>query len=505
MPGSGPVLSVVLPTRNEAQSLPPLMARLDAATGGVESEICVVDDSDDDTPTTLERLAAERPGRLRCLFRQGQERRGGLSTAVVAGMRMAQGDHVLVMDADLQHPPETIPAMLAAARAGADIVVASRYARGGSAGGLHGLVRRLVSRSATALARLLFKEARRSSDPLSGFFLCHRRLVDGIEFRPVGFKILLELLVLSPGVAVRDVPLRFAAREHGTSKATLKQGLQFLRHVRSLFLDVPGSARPWKFAIVGASGLAIFLPVLGLLHGVAHLHPLVAFLPAFLLSLGWNTALNRMWTFADRRRRAAGEGPGRYLRWATLSGLLMLGTFAGLDRAGLRTLLAAALAALVAAVANGIANRHTVVGHPSGWAQVATDLGVQAALARLAAQLGADRAYILPARLRGAESLSIPAEVLVRVVERRRPALWTEAASYRPQRRANIEATSTLLVPVVREGKVVGVVVCERWAPRGFDPGALETATQAVSAIAAAMAEAGEEPHGTAVAAARPG
>ena len=144
--------------------------------------------------------------------------------------------------------------------------------------------------------------------------------------------------------------------------------------------------------------------------------------------------------------------------------------------------------------------------HPpaEGWARIAADRGVQAALARLADQVGAGRAYLLPAQLRGADP-TIPAELFARVVERRRSALWTEAASYRPQRRANIESVSTLLVPVVAGDTVVAVVVCERRAPRGFDPGALDAATVAVSSIAVAIADAGGQPRPLSVTLGEPG
>ena len=228
------------------------------------------------------------------------------------------------MDADLQHPPELIPRMLAAADAGADLVVASRYVSGGSAGGLAGLSRHLVSRAAGAAARVLFHEARQSTDPLSGFFLCRRRLIDGIEFRPVGFKILLELLVCVPGMRVVDVPLRFQARAAGSSKASARQGLLFLRHLTSLFLQVDGSARIWKFALVGVSGLGLFLPSLWALSGPAGVPPLLAFLPAFALSFGWNALWNRLWTFADQRRRPRQGDVRVFLTRALLASLLVM-------------------------------------------------------------------------------------------------------------------------------------------------------------------------------------
>jgi dolichol-phosphate mannosyltransferase len=499
------LVSVVVPTRNEAGNVRPLVERLSRALEGVDAELCFVDDSDDETPLLLERLIAERPGQVRCLFRHGGERTGGLSTAVVAGLRMATGRYVCVMDADLQHPPETLVDMLAEAERGADLVVASRYVAGGSPGGLDGLGRRVVSRGATRVARLLFSEARQTADPLSGYFLCRRSLLDGIEFRPVGFKILLELLVCVPGITVRDVPLRFQRRSAGVSKASLGQGLLYLRHLRSLFFDVRGSARTWKFALVGLSGMLVFLPLLALLTLVAGLDPLAAFLPAFVVSVGWNTLLNRVWTFADQRRSAVGEGPGRYLRGTVLSGLVMFLAFTLLwAQAGLHVMVAGVLAAVVGMTANAVVNYATVRRRTVAWAQLAVDRGVQASLARLADQVGADRAYLLPAQRGGVEPAGVPLELLSRVVRHARPAMWTEAPSHRPQRRTNIESTSLLLVPAVRDGEVAAVVVFERRAPRGFAPESLETATRAVDSLAEQLGSDRSEVRGPAVVAPPP-
>jgi dolichol-phosphate mannosyltransferase len=340
----------------------------------------------------------------------------------------------------------------------------------------------MVSRGATRVARLLFSEARRTADPLSGFFLCRRALLDGIEFRPVGFKILLELLVCVPGIEVRDVPLRFQPRSAGVSKASVKQGLLYLQHLRSLFFDVRGSARLWKFALVGLSGMAVFLPVLWVLNTYARLRPLAAFVPAFVLSVAWNTLLNRTWTFADQRRRAVGEGPARYLRGTALSGLIVFFGFMLLTFRGLHVMVAAVLATVLGMFANFTVNNASVRTAPAVWGRLAMDRGVQASLARLAEQVGADRAYLLPAE-RGGEPAGVPAELLDRVVRLARPVAWTEAPSHRPQRRTNIDATSLLLVPAVQDGEVVAVVVCARQSPRGFPPDCLEIATRAVDAL----------------------
>ncbi len=495
---SAPVVSLVVPTRNEASNLQQLVDRVTAALAGTRFEICFVDDSDDGTADMLLALSKEQPtgqrartqSTIRCLLRHGADRQGGLSTAVVAGLRMARGRYVCVMDADLQHPPELLPALLAEAERGADLVVASRYAKGGSREGLAGATRRLVSRGATIVARLLFTEARQSSDPLSGFFLCRRALVDGIEFRPVGFKILLELLVCVPELRVVDVPMTQAVRSAGESKATARQGLLYLSHLWSLFFDVPGSARVWKFALVGVSGLCVFLPILAVLIGIVHVNPLVAFVPAFGLSAAWNTVMNWRLTFGDQRR--GGRGPRHYLEFALLSGCVMFGVFAVLINAHLASVVAGVVAAVVAMVINGLVNRAFIHTGPAVWAAIAIDQGVQGGLSRLAADVGADRAYLLPAR--GAGSSGLPTGLLAHVIAHKRPVLITEAVSHRAQRRTNIETVSRMLLPVVRDDVVLAVVVCERVAPGGFEPPALETATVAVEAIEPALIAAAADP-----------
>jgi dolichol-phosphate mannosyltransferase len=484
-----PLLSVVVPTRDEEPNVEPLLGRLRSALAGIDHEVLFVDDSRDGTAAAIA-AAAAGDTRVSVVHREAGERAGGLSTAVVEGIRRTHGEFVCVMDADLQHPPEEIPGMLETALDGADVVVASRYVRGGSRRGLDGAARHVVSRAAGAVARALFSEARASSDPLSGFFLCRRRVIDGIEFRPVGFKILLELLVCVPGLRVADVPLGFAARTAGTSKASARQGLLFLGHIRSLVFEVQGSARPWKFGLVGLSGLAILLPLVALLTGTAHLPALAAFLLAYPPSLVWNSVLNRAWTFADQRH-GLGDGTARYLERAFLSGVAMFGAYAVLGAWGVIPVLAAAGGAVVAMLVNGVSNRAAVRRRPRLWSEVALNQGVQATLTRLAAEIGAARTSLLPPS--GSIPAGLPAGLLERVVEKRRGVLFTEAAGHRAQRRSNIEVSSTLLVPVVDGHTVEAVLVCERLARTAFDGDQLDAAMTASVALAGLIAAEGAE------------
>src|ERR1700712_320265 len=107
-----PELTVIIPTRNEADNIGPLLERVTAALAGTPAEILFVDDSDDGTAAEVERLGRSLPVAVRVLQRSPDQREGGLSTAVVSGMRLARAPWALVMDADLQHPPENVPQLL---------------------------------------------------------------------------------------------------------------------------------------------------------------------------------------------------------------------------------------------------------------------------------------------------------------------------------------------------------------------------------------------------------
>lgn len=238
------VLSVLIPTRNEAANVEPLVERLSAALGGLPAEAVFVDDSDDATPVVVAAVIRERasddPLRVTMLHRRPGDREGGLSGAIVAGLAVARGTWVCVMDGDLQHPPETILGMLAAAEAqDATLVVASRYRVGGDSAGLDGAPRRLASHAAAGAAKLLFwKSLRDVTDPMSGFFLFRRDAVVGTQLRPRGFKILIELAVRTPGLRLAEVPYTFQARHAGESKAGCREAINYLRHLVRLRVDV---------------------------------------------------------------------------------------------------------------------------------------------------------------------------------------------------------------------------------------------------------------------------
>jgi dolichol-phosphate mannosyltransferase len=225
-----PQLTILVPTRNEAENVEPLLRRLSAV---VESATVVlfVDDSDDNTPGVIE--AAQELGigsvNTKLLHRSGPQRTGGLGGAVLAGLKITDTPWVCVMDGDLQHPPEVVPRLLETARtAHADLVVASRYVADGRNEGL-GAVRTAVSWTSTVLAKAVFPHRLRGiSDPMSGFFLFRRDALTA-AMTPRGFKILLEIAIRHPDLVRCEVPFVFVERMSGASKGTIREGFRYLR------------------------------------------------------------------------------------------------------------------------------------------------------------------------------------------------------------------------------------------------------------------------------------
>ncbi|HKP99769.1 MAG TPA: polyprenol monophosphomannose synthase [Actinomycetes bacterium] len=239
-PQPTPKLAVLVPTRNEAANIEELLRRISAAVTGIPTEIVFVDDSDDDTPAVIRGVARRRGGgacRVSLIHRRDGQRTGGLGGAVVNGLGAADARWVCVLDGDLQHPPEVIPRLLAAAEGDrADLVVASRYCGTGRTDGL-GAARTLISTACGSAAKLLFPMRLHGvTDPMSGFFLVRRSAVRLDQLRPRGFKILLELLVRHGGLRATEVGYIFADRHAGESKGTLREGLTYLRSLAGLRL-----------------------------------------------------------------------------------------------------------------------------------------------------------------------------------------------------------------------------------------------------------------------------
>jgi glycosyltransferase involved in cell wall biosynthesis len=299
-----PTLSIIVPTRNEAGNVAPLVARLEQSLSDETIEVIFADDSDDDTPAAVQELAKESRNRIRLLHRPPEERGDGLGGAVLAAMRIARAPWVCVMDGDLQHPPELIPRMLErTTKPAADLVVASRYSNTEDAGNALGPIRKLVSKGTGALARGMFpRRLHGVSDPMSGFFLVRRAAVPLDRLRPRGFKILLEIVVRSKGLRVAEVGFDFGERHAGESKASVHEGITYLTQLARLRVGgMP--VRLAGFTLVGATGLLVNMLLFWALAVEANVNYIVAAVIATQGSTLWNFALNERFVFRNVQKR----------------------------------------------------------------------------------------------------------------------------------------------------------------------------------------------------------
>jgi dolichol-phosphate mannosyltransferase len=288
-------VTVVVPTYREVENIPLLVTRLQKVreTSGLDIELILMDDdSKDGSAQLVDSLALPW---VRMVTRTANR---GLSYAVMDGLKLSTRGMLVVMDADLSHPPEKIPEMLEALGVGCDIAVGSRFAEGGSTADDWGVFRWLNSRVATLLAFPLTTV----SDPMSGFFALRRSTFDaGRDFNPIGYKILLELIIKCRCKLVADIPIHFDDRRFGESKLSLQEQLRYIQHLRRLYIYKYGTwSHLAQFLLVGVSGLIVNLAVLTVaLRLNLPQKPAVAL--AIVISMLWNFGLNRRFSFSYAR------------------------------------------------------------------------------------------------------------------------------------------------------------------------------------------------------------
>ncbi|HJN80322.1 MAG: glycosyltransferase family 2 protein [Phycisphaerales bacterium] len=293
-------VSIIVPTYQEADALGPLIERIGAVRdGGLDLEVIIVDDNSQDG--TEELIASIGLPWVRLITRTEDR---GLSSAVLCGLAEANGRVLVVMDADLSHPPEVIPDFIAALDGGADFVVGSRYVPGGSTEDGWGVLRWINSKIATWMARP-FTTVR---DPMSGFLGFRRETwASAVDLDPVGYKIGLELIVKCRCRHVTEVPIHFSTRRHGESKLSLRVQLQYLTHiVRLARWKFPGWSSFVPFAVVGLSGVAVYAFLLWLLQ--AWLGERVSedlqIIIAIAITMVWNFIFDRWLAFWYARKQS---------------------------------------------------------------------------------------------------------------------------------------------------------------------------------------------------------
>jgi len=294
-------LAVVIPTLDEAANVIPLLERLRVALQGIEWEAVFVDDNSMDGTAAVLREVARNDRGVRVLQRVGRQ---GLASACIEGMLATAAPFIAVIDADLQHDESILPRMYERIRQeGLDLVVATRENQEGEPAGFTRR-RALLSDLGSRLSRAVCKCD--LADPMSGFFIVDRRLLEEVAPRlsGVGFKILLDI-VASARRPLRfvEVPYRFRPRLHGESKLDIVVGMEYLELLLDKFAGHVIPVRFVMFVLVGALGIVVHLAVLALLFRIGRTSFLYSQAWATLAAMTFNYVVNNATTFRDRRLR----------------------------------------------------------------------------------------------------------------------------------------------------------------------------------------------------------
>jgi dolichol-phosphate mannosyltransferase len=369
-------LSIVLPTYNESQNIVRMLDSIaETVSPYAAAEIIVVDDNSPDGTAEIASLYAKNISNnnrnklhVEVIRREGKF---GLSSAIVAGVQYATGDLLVVMDGDFSHPPHVIPSIIEELQdSNCDIVVASRYIKGGSIIGWP-FKRRLMSKGATKIAQYgLGVEVK---DPVSGFFAFRRDIIDGIKFDAIGYKMLLEILVKTKGARVKEVPYTFTNRSVGKSKLDTSVMFEYLKAVMRLYrygksmrqkekrTSVRFLSKAGRFYTVGASGLLVNYAASLLFNTLApNTWYLYSTIIGILISMTSNFFLNKLWTFEDRdfNVKETGIQFGMFIGFSSLGAIIqLLLVYALVENYNMEYPLSLILAVAAASVGNFLLNK----------------------------------------------------------------------------------------------------------------------------------------------------
>lgn len=300
-------VSIIVPTYKEAKNITPLSEQIDQAMkgAGLTYEIIIVDDNSKDGIIEAVDLIKDRYN----IHLKVRESERGLSSAVIAGFGLTKGEIIVVMDADLSHPPFKIPELvIPILNDDYDFIIGSRFVKGGSAPHfnwyrkLNALVSRMIARPFTNV-----------SDPMAGFFAFNRKLLrPGLMLNPLGFKIGLELIVKASPKRISEIPIQFREREFGESKLSLKEQINYLIHIKRLFeYKYETIAQFIKFCLIGGSGMVVDLAAVYLSMQIFMISGIIstpyrfrsARVIGYVFAVTSNFLLNRKFTFPE-----AGQG-----------------------------------------------------------------------------------------------------------------------------------------------------------------------------------------------------
>ena len=367
-------VSVIIPTYNESENIIQVLKSIgEHLPKDVEIEAIVVDDnSPDGTGKVVEDYIADTRNEagysIDIIHR---ETKSGLSSAILDGIQHSSAETIVVMDSDFSHPPKIIPQLVEEIKtSGYDIAIASRYTEGGEVSGWS-TKRKLISKGATGIAKAGLGV--NESDPMSGFFAFKRKILEGIKFDAIGYKMLLEILVKTKGAKVKEIPYTFTDRARGSSKLDSSTMFDFVTSVWKLYryghatkvsdtrTSVRFISKAGRFYTVGASGLLVnYVVSLLLADSVVNFWYIHATVIGIAVSMTSNFILNKIWTFEDRNfeaKKTLGQY-GKFVGFSSLGALIQLGmVYVLVDNYQITYPLALIIAVIIAASSNFILNK----------------------------------------------------------------------------------------------------------------------------------------------------
>jgi dolichol-phosphate mannosyltransferase len=367
-------VSIIIPTYNESKNIIKILHSIgEILPKNVSTQTIVVDDNSPDgtgkiVEDYLKNVKKIADNTIEIIHRKTKD---GLGSAILKGIQQAKGDTIVVMDCDFSHPPQIIPKLIESIKKYQyDIVVASRYIKGGKIQGWS-VKRKIMSKFATLIAKKGLGID--TKDPMSGFFAFKRSIIKGLNIDAIGFKILLEILVKTKGVNIKEIPYTFQNRELGSSKLNVKTILDYYKSVWKLYRygkplvkqekrsSVKFLSKAARFYTVGASGFIvnyiISMLFVGMISDMWYLHATVI---GIIASITTNFILNKIWTFEDRDfgiKKTISQY-GKFVIFSSLGALVQLGmVYFLVDNVEMSYPLALILAVIIAAFGNFVLNK----------------------------------------------------------------------------------------------------------------------------------------------------
>jgi dolichol-phosphate mannosyltransferase len=367
-------ISIIIPTYNESQNILQILKSIkDNLPKNFVTQAIVVDDNSPDgtgklVEDYLKNIKKMADYTIEIIHRKAKD---GLGSAILKGIQHAKGDTIVVMDCDFSHPPQIIPKLIESIKKYQyDIVVASRYIKGGKIQGWS-LKRKTMSKFATLIAKKGLGID--THDPMSGFFAFKRNIIKGLNIDAIGYKFLLEILVKTKNVNIKEIPYTFQNRELGSSKLSIRTIFDYYRSVWKLYRygkplekqekrqSVKFLYKAGRFYTVGASGFIVnYMISLLLTGGVSDLWYLHANVIGIIASITTNFILNKTWTFGDRdfRIKKTISQYGKFAMFSSLGALVQLGmVYFLVDSNEISYPLALIFAVMTAAFGNFILNK----------------------------------------------------------------------------------------------------------------------------------------------------